>query len=191
MQEDARRHSRILRRDAQERRDALVLAAAACFEEFGYNVALELVAERAGVGRGTLYRNFADREALALAIFASELDRIDPLIDPARPMAETIALVVHEGARASGLFSRIAGELGREDRNLAPFRALGERLERMLEPVAAQARGRGELAKDAGAAELVLAVRMAGGLRQPLRGDDAEAQVSAALRLLLHGLRPR
>jgi len=183
--------SRTLRRDAQARREALILAATACFEEFGYGVALELVAERAGVGRGTLYRNFADREALALAIFAHELDRLEPLIDPNRSVGETVALVVREGARASALFGRIATELGEQDRNLTALRALGERLERLMEPVAAQARARGELADEAGAAELVLAIRMAGGLRQPIGGQDAEAQVSAALRLLLDGLRPR
>ena len=35
---------------------------------------LHLIAEKAGVGRATLYRNFADRSALVLAIFVEQIE---------------------------------------------------------------------------------------------------------------------
>jgi AcrR family transcriptional regulator len=40
----------------------------------GKSVTLEAIAEKAGVGIGTLYRHFPTREALVLAVYRSELD---------------------------------------------------------------------------------------------------------------------
>ncbi|MBG6117368.1 MULTISPECIES: TetR/AcrR family transcriptional regulator [unclassified Sphingobium] len=65
-----------MRKDAQARRDQLIVAAAELFEQHGYGVALEAVAERAGVGRGTLYRNFADRNAMIVAVLEKRLDEL-------------------------------------------------------------------------------------------------------------------
>ena len=71
-----------MRRDALERREKLIAVAAEMFEGEGYDVPLEAIAERAGIGRGTLYRNFKDRSALILAVMrlrlgdlAAELER--------------------------------------------------------------------------------------------------------------------
>jgi AcrR family transcriptional regulator len=66
--------ARAPRKDAVERRDALLAAAAEAFADQGYNVPLDVIAEKAGVGRATLYRNFADRTALALAVFEDQLE---------------------------------------------------------------------------------------------------------------------
>ena len=66
--------TRPLRKDAAERRLALLDAAAGAFAEQGYDVPLDVIAERAGVGRATLYRNFADRGELAVAVFNAQLD---------------------------------------------------------------------------------------------------------------------
>lgn len=69
--------TRPLRKDAAERREALLDAAAGAFAELGFDVPLEVIAERAGVGRATLYRNFADRGELAAAVFTAQLDDLD------------------------------------------------------------------------------------------------------------------
>lgn len=69
--------TRPLRKDAAERRNALLDAAAGAFAELGFDVPLEVIAERAGVGRATLYRNFADRGELAAAVFTAQLDDLD------------------------------------------------------------------------------------------------------------------
>jgi AcrR family transcriptional regulator len=63
-----------MRKDAAQRRDALREAAATTFAEHGLDVPLDAIAERAGVGRATLYRNFADRDELVLAVFAGLVD---------------------------------------------------------------------------------------------------------------------
>lgn len=69
--------TRTLRKDAAERRLALLKAAAEAFAEVGFDVPLDVIAERAGVGRATLYRNFADRGELAAAVFTTQLDVLD------------------------------------------------------------------------------------------------------------------
>lgn len=52
------------------KRDAILLAALELFEERGFHgTAVPLVAERAGVGAGTLYRYFESKEALVNAVF--------------------------------------------------------------------------------------------------------------------------
>ena len=58
-----------LRRDAAHNRDKLIEAAQAAFAEQGLHVPLEVVAERACVGIGTLYRRFPTRDALVAAAF--------------------------------------------------------------------------------------------------------------------------
>lgn len=69
--------TKVLRKDAAERRVLLLEAAAAEFAERGYDVPLDAIADRAGVGRATLYRNFADRSELALAVYAEQLADLD------------------------------------------------------------------------------------------------------------------
>lgn len=73
--------TRPLRKDAAERRAALLKAAAGAFAELGFDVPLDIIAERAGVGRATLYRNFADRGELAAAVFKAQLDALDARIE--------------------------------------------------------------------------------------------------------------
>lgn len=64
------------RQDAAARREQLLDAANAVFSEQGVTAPLELVIERAGLGRATLYRNFPDRAALIEALIDRGVDRI-------------------------------------------------------------------------------------------------------------------
>ena len=66
-----------MRADAQRNRDRIVEVAREVFREQGYDASLDLVAKRAGVGAGTLYRHFPNRESLLDAIMQSWVDRVD------------------------------------------------------------------------------------------------------------------
>jgi AcrR family transcriptional regulator len=57
-----------LRADARRNRDRIVAAAKACFATHGPEALTEEIARTAGVAPGTLYRHFADREALIRAV---------------------------------------------------------------------------------------------------------------------------
>ena len=61
-----------LRRDAARNRDRILAAARSSFDRDGLDVGVEAIAQRAGVGVGTLYRRFPTKEALFLA--ALEID---------------------------------------------------------------------------------------------------------------------
>jgi AcrR family transcriptional regulator len=64
------------RADARRNHEKLLAAARAVFAEAGASAPLEEVAARAGVGVGTLYRNFATRQALLEAVYVDEVEAI-------------------------------------------------------------------------------------------------------------------
>jgi AcrR family transcriptional regulator len=68
--------TKTMRADARRNRDKLVATAHQLFTENGTDVALEAVAQKAGVGVGTLYRHFPTRDALVEAVYLTELDRL-------------------------------------------------------------------------------------------------------------------
>jgi AcrR family transcriptional regulator len=61
------------RADARRNFDALIAAAREVFSEQGVSASLEDVARRAGVGIGTLYRNFPTRQELVEAVYVGEI----------------------------------------------------------------------------------------------------------------------
>jgi AcrR family transcriptional regulator len=63
-----------LRRDARENRDRILEAARACFAAQGIDVPVEEIAQRAGVGMGTLYRRFPTKADLVEAVIEESLD---------------------------------------------------------------------------------------------------------------------
>ena len=72
----ARPAPRPLRKDAERNRVRILRAAAEVFTEQGLRATLDDVAARAGVGVGTVYRRFPDKEALVEALFAERLDSL-------------------------------------------------------------------------------------------------------------------
>lgn len=65
-----------LRADAERNRVRILEAAYEVFGDRGLQATLDQVAERAGVGVGTVYRRFADREALINALFESRIEEL-------------------------------------------------------------------------------------------------------------------
>jgi AcrR family transcriptional regulator len=62
------------RADARRNYDKVVAAARDAFTEGGAETSLEGIARRAGVGIGTLYRNFPNRQALLESVYVDELE---------------------------------------------------------------------------------------------------------------------
>ncbi|WP_369779666.1 TetR/AcrR family transcriptional regulator [Streptomyces sp. R33] len=67
---------RPLRADAQRNRDKILAAAVRVFTEEGLDAHYERIAKEAGVGTGTLYRNFPTRETLIEAAYRNEVARL-------------------------------------------------------------------------------------------------------------------
>ena len=77
------------RADARRNYETVLAAAREAFAEGGESTALEEIARRAGVGIGTLYRHFPNRQALLEAVYLGEVeefcratDELPDTIDP-------------------------------------------------------------------------------------------------------------
>src|SRR3954469_26044269 len=70
-----------MRGDARRNRERLIEVAREVFREQGYDASLDLVAKRAGVGAGTLYRHFPNRESLVDAIMQTWVDRVEETVE--------------------------------------------------------------------------------------------------------------
>ena len=69
------------RADARRNFDALLAAGREAFAERGLDASLEDIARRAGVGIGTLYRNFPTRESLIETIYLDEIQALVTVAD--------------------------------------------------------------------------------------------------------------
>src|SRR4051794_10079186 len=105
-----------LRKDAERNRQRILAAAPGLVAERGLVVALNHVAHRAGVGVGTVYRRFPDKELLTDTLFQEQLDewaRIyeegldDP--DPWRPVVSTHERALELWAHNRGLKEILLG----------------------------------------------------------------------------------
>ena len=82
---------RPLRRDAERNRQRILAAAAEVLSERGLDATLDEVARAAGVGVGTVYRRFPDKESLIEELFRDRIDAMvraaEQALHRARPMA--------------------------------------------------------------------------------------------------------
>jgi AcrR family transcriptional regulator len=74
---------RPLRRDAERNRQRILDAATELFAERGLGVTLNDIAHHAGVGVGTVYRRFPDKEQLVEGLFEQKLERLVALMERA------------------------------------------------------------------------------------------------------------
>jgi Transcriptional regulator len=84
------------RRDAAERRKAILAAAEMAFAEKGLDVPLEEICVAAGVGRATLYRNFENRIALVHALMSANVEKLAALADSAAARPDGLRIYLAE-----------------------------------------------------------------------------------------------
>jgi AcrR family transcriptional regulator len=101
---------RPMRADARKNRDLLVAVARQHVRRHGVTTSLEAIARDAGVGPGTLYRHFPDRESLLAEVLRVEDDEL----------AEARARI----AREVGPAERLDAWLGEVERHIATYRGL-------------------------------------------------------------------
>jgi AcrR family transcriptional regulator len=110
------------RADALRNYEKVLAAAREAFAEGGESTSLEEIARRAGVGIGTLYRHFPNRQALVEALYIDEVE------DVCRSAAELDGAEPWEALE--GWFERLIAYIGTK-------RALAHELLNYLEPEAA------------------------------------------------------
>lgn len=72
-----------MRADAARNRQRVLDAARTLFTQQGLDVSMDSVARTAGVGVGTVYRHFPDREALVSAVLADRIAHVTTLVETA------------------------------------------------------------------------------------------------------------
>jgi AcrR family transcriptional regulator len=182
---------RPLRRDAERNRERILAAAREAFAEDGLDVGLHEIARRAGVGVGTVYRRFADKDVLIDALFE---DRVEEVV------------AIAEGALADAdawdgleVFLTRTLELQAADRGLhqlvfareqGPRCAAGarERIAPLAILLVERAQEQGTLRDDATAFDVGMARQMLGAMMESTRDVDPEAW-RRQLAIVLDGLR--
>ena len=166
---------RRLRVDAERNRQRLIEAANEMFSERGLDVGVGEIAERAGVGRGTLFRNFPSKEALTAAVV---VERIRVMTEEARARLDED----DAGAALSGLLDELL-ERQQSDRALfevladewmalPEIRAAHEEALGILDELVARAQAAGAIRPDVGGVDVLLMVKGICETSQSFRGLD-------------------
>lgn len=104
-----------MRKDAEINRQRVLDAADAIFRERGVEVSVREIAEAAGVGRGTLFRNFESKDELIAAVY---VERLSEVLDYGR------ALLVDDPDDAEVTFTYVSGLVERQVGNRALIQAM-------------------------------------------------------------------
>ena len=94
---------------AAENRAAIIRAAGEVFAEQGLSAPYSAIAKRAGVGQGSLYRNFPTRQSLAFVAFGDNLGQIEEAIARGGTLADALTMI-SEQAAASGAFIELIAQ---------------------------------------------------------------------------------
>ena len=172
-----------MRADARRNRGMIVATAVGLFAERGPGVGMEEIAQAAGLGVGTLYRHFPDRQALVEEIAADTLQR---LLTAARTLAEQepsgwaalLAVIEH----CAGLPLALAKSLAVTPKRHPEVPRLVDDLDALFARIAERAQKEGSMRADI-APESVVELLGVAVCRAGARPDDALTTV------ILDGLR--
>ena len=153
---------RTLRADAERNRRRLLEAAAEMFGERGLDVGVAEIAQQAGVGRGTLFRNFPTKEHLIAAIVS---ERINESVIRGRAALETddpgealFALIDQSVSRSQidrALFDALSDDwMANENIRCGHVELLG-----VLEALLRRAQDEGTVRADVSAVDVVMMVK--------------------------------
>jgi AcrR family transcriptional regulator len=185
-------HEAELRADARRNRDQIVAAALALFREEGIDVPMEEIARRAGVGVGTLYRRFPDRDALIWATAHASLRgqadmaqtalREEPGAWPALCRFLRDCAELRLGALASAIEPRLHASIQADPELLEIRRRVIDLVERMT----AGAKAEGAMRRDVGREEVGLLMTLQIYTPPHMSSDQALRRV---VDIMLNGLR--
>jgi AcrR family transcriptional regulator len=182
---------RPLRADAERNRQRLLDAAGELFAAKGLAVGLDEIARHAGVGVGTAYRRFRDKDELLEALFADRLATVGALADRALadpdPWSGLVAFM--EGLVRMQVADRGLKEaLFRSGHQVRCLQSGRERLAPLVEAIVERARESGALRADVETTDIPLLQFLVSGVAD--LGVPPEMAVRY-LTIVLDGLRTR
>jgi AcrR family transcriptional regulator len=180
-----------LRQDAERIRRRIVAAAREVFRERGVGATLDDVAAHAGVGVGTVYRRFANKEELVDALFDDMVETVDSLAREAAAnpdawvgLTTSLEKVCELQAFDRGLREVMLGT-GRGPQRQAQVR---ERVKPAVDQLVARAKEQGSLRPDVEGFDIPMIQLMVAAVTDHTGRPDLWRRY---LRLLLDGLRAR
>ena len=184
---------RPLRADAARNRARLLAAAKEVFAARGLDATMDEVARRAGVGVGTAYRRFRNRDDLIAALFEERLDEFLDLLDqsladadPWRGLSSFLERSMEMQAADRGFKDLLLQSAeGRE--RMRVFRA---HIRPLVAELVRRARDAGELRADVVEDDVLLVSLMTGAVNDFAHAVEPQLW-RRALALLLDGLRAR
>jgi AcrR family transcriptional regulator len=173
------------RADAARNYDALIDAARNSFAEDGVESSLEAIARRAGVGIGTLYRNFPTRDSLIEAVYLEEVAGVAAYADEvsSREPFDAFAAWLHRFAEYASTKKVLIEGLNRESPLLQSCRFI---IYESGEPLLKKAQGESQLRPDITIDDAVRLVSGVAGVAFPDAGQRARV-----IDLAIDGLRSR
>jgi AcrR family transcriptional regulator len=187
-QRDREHEDRPVRADVQRNLDALLHAAKAVFTSSGVDAPVREIADKAGVGIGTLYRHFPERSDLIAAVFRHGIDACaDAAVTLAseHPPGDALARWMQQYAAFIATKRGLAPALHSGDPAYEPLRGyFGRRVRPALQTLLTAAVAAGEVRGDVDPDDLISAVA---NLCMSARNEPGHAQRMVAL--LVDGLR--
>jgi AcrR family transcriptional regulator len=175
------------RADARRNYDKLIAAGRDAFTEDGREASLEDIARRAGVGIGTLYRHFPNRQALLEAVYVEEVDALcRSAVDLAEePPWEALVAWIHRFVGYLATKQALAEELlAYRDRDADVFRSCRAAMHAGGEPLLVRAQEAHVVRSDTDIAEVI---QLVGGIAK-IQVAEPE-QLDRLLDVTLDGLR--
>jgi len=179
------------RADAVRNRQLLLRAAARAFAERGTDVSVAEIAQRAGIGKGTVFRHFPTKEDLLAAITGEMIDRLVDIGDSlsiADDAAAALLAFMTAGVEVLAADRAFGEVVGRPVLRHPDVVAGIERLREVADTLADRARSQGAIRQDITGQDIVL---LLGGVHQtaaPLM--DAEPDLwRRYLALVFDGMR--
>lgn len=180
-----------LRRDARRNRAALVAAAEAEFALGGPDVPLDAVVRRAGVGRGTLYRHFAGRVDLAVAVFERYIAEHETYVAEHRDDPDLVFTLLEQVADIQARTRGVTLVLNREPDGQERVAGLAARLRALFDVALAQGRAAGLVSPDVTPDDLLLVLAMIEGAIVGVPMTEAGAVARRVVELVTPALRAR
>jgi AcrR family transcriptional regulator len=180
-----------LRRDAERNRQRILEAAREGFAERGLGITLDEIARLAGVGVGTVYRRFPNKELLLDALFEERIGEVVALAEDAvadedawRGLASFLEGAVGLLASDRGLRELVLGSTYNPERVVHAR----TRIKPQVDQLVARAQAQGTLRPDVGASDFPLLMMMLDAVVATTRDVDPRSW-RRALGIVLDGLR--
>jgi AcrR family transcriptional regulator len=181
--------ARVKRADAVLNHDRLVQAAREVFAEQGFSATLLDIAKHAGVGVGTIYRNFASKQQIIDTLYEEAVETVLAgvhaaleIADPWQSLVTFFEVTALIQARDQGLTATFLGSGG-----LRPFEQTATRILEAVSPIFDRARTAGVVREGVGVTDILPIFAMLDAVYH--LSDDTPDLWRRYLAILLDGIR--